>query len=491
MTFLVAFNTAPAFPSFYLVGPDTERSSHFVPGLRWYIGILFGAMTADTPSQALGDAADQRGGDEVRLDAHFQQARDGAEAVVGVQGGENQVAGLGGADGDLGRFEIANFADQHNIREAILKHCTGFPDAYWLERDREGVFPHDFYQSMVEGGWLGIAMPAEFGGSGLGITEAAIMMRAISESGAGMSGASAVHINVFGLNPVVVFGTEEQRKRMLPPMVEGREKACFAVTEPNTGLNTTQLKTRAVRQGDKYIVNGQKVWISTAQVANKILLLARTTPLEEVRSPTHGLSLFYTDFDRKRVTVHEIEKMGRKPVDSNELFFENFEIPVEDRLGEEGRGFEYILHGMNPERILIAAEAVGLGQIALSRAAAYAKNRIVFNRPIGMNQGIQHPLAKNWMELEAAWMMVLRAGWQYDQGMQCGPAANAAKYLAAEAGFHACEQAVMTHGGFGYAKEYHVERYLRESLIPRIAPISPQLILSFIAEKVLGLPKSY
>jgi acyl-CoA dehydrogenase len=310
-------------------------------------------------------------------------------------------------------------------------------------------------------------------------------------SGAGMSGASAVHMNVFGLNPVVVFGTKEQCHRMLPGIVDGRDRSCFAVTEPNTGLNTTQLKTRAVRKGDKYVVNGQKVWISTAQVANKILLLARTTPLEEVKNPTHGLSLFYTDFDKQRVTVHEIEKMGRKPVDSNELFFENFEIPVEDRLGEEGRGFEYILHGMNPERILIAAEAVGLGQIALSRAAAYAKNRVVFNRPIGMNQGIQHPLAKNWMELEAAWMMVLRAGWQYDQGMPCGPAANAAKYLAAEAGFHACEQAVMTHGGFGYAKEYHVERYLRESLIPRIAPISPQLILSFIAEKVLGLPKSY
>jgi acyl-CoA dehydrogenase len=290
---------------------------------------------------------------------------------------------------------------------------------------------------------------------------------------------------------VVVFGTKEQCMRMLPPIIDGRDKSCFAVTEPNTGLNTTQLKTRAVRKGDKYLVNGQKVWISTAQVANKILLLARTTPLEEVRTPTQGLSLFYTDFDKKRVAVHEIEKMGRKPVDSNELFFENFEIPVEDRLGEEGRGFEYILHGMNPERILIAAEAVGLGQIALSRAAAYAKIRIVFNRPIGMNQGIQHPLAKNWMELEAAWLMVLSAGWQYDQGMPCGPAANAAKYLAAEAGFHACEQAVMTHGGFGYAKEYHVERYLRESLIPRIAPISPQLILSFIAEKVLGLPKSY
>jgi acyl-CoA dehydrogenase len=278
---------------------------------------------------------------------------------------------------------------------------------------------------------------------------------------------------------------------MLPPMIDGSEKACFAVTEPNTGLNTTQLKTRAEARGDRYVVNGQKVWISTAQVAHKILLLARTTPLEQVKQPTQGLSLFYTDFDRKRVAVHEIEKMGRKSVDSNELFFENFEIPMEDRIGEEGRGFEYILHGMNPERILIAAEAVGLGKVALARATEYAQNRVVFNRPIGKNQGIQHPLAKNWMELEAAWLMTLSAAWQYDNGLSCGAAANAAKYLAGEAGFQACEQAVMTHGGFGYAKEYHVERYLREILIPRIAPISPQLILSFIAEKVLGLPKSY
>jgi acyl-CoA dehydrogenase len=306
-----------------------------------------------------------------------------------------------------------------------------------------------------------------------------------------MSGASAVHINVFGLNPVVVFGTEEQRKRMLPPMVEGREKACFAVTEPNTGLNTTQLKTRAVAKNDRYIVNGQKVWISTAQVAHKILLLARTTPLEEVRSPTHGLSLFYTDFDRKKIKVHEIEKMGRKVVDSNELFFEDFEIPMEDRIGEEGKGFQYILEGMNPERILIAAEAVGLGKLALARGTEYAKTRVVFNRPIGKNQGIQHPLAVNWVELEAAWLMVMSAAWQYDKGMPCGAAANAAKYLAGEAGFSACEQAVMTHGGFGYAKEFHVERYLREVLIPRIAPVSPQLALSFIAEKVLGLAKSY
>ncbi len=388
-------------------------------------------------------------------------------------------------------MDFALSENQESIRDATQKICAGFDNAYWLKKDTDGGFPHDFHKAFADAGWLGICIPEEYGGSGLGITDAAIMMRAISESGAGMSGASAIHMNVFGLNPVVMFGTKEQCARMLPGIVDGTEKSCFAVTEPNTGLNTTQLKTRAVLKGDRYTVNGQKVWISTAQVAEKILLLARTTPLDEVKNPTHGLSLFYTDFDRSKIAVHEIAKMGRKAIDSNELFISDFEIPVEDRIGEEGRGFEYILHGMNPERILIAAEAVGLGRVALARATDYAKARNVFNRPIGKNQAIQHPLAKNWMELEAAWLMVMSAGWQYDRGLPCGPAANAAKYLAGEAGFDACQQAVMTHGGFGYAKEYHVERYLRESLIPRIAPISPQLVLSFIAEKVLGLPKSY
>jgi acyl-CoA dehydrogenase len=381
--------------------------------------------------------------------------------------------------------------EQTAIRDAIAKICSGFDDAYWLKRDREGGFPHDFYDALAREGWLGICTAEAHGGSGLGITEAAIMMRTIAESGAGMTGASAVHINIFGLNPVAVYGTQEQKDRMLRPMAEGREKACFAVTEPNTGLNTTQLKLKAEKKGDRYVVNGQKIWISTAQVADNILLLARTTPLDEVKKPTHGLSLFYTRFDRDRIKVREIDKMGRKAVDSNELFFENFEIPEADLIGEEGRGFEYILHGMNPERVLIAAEAVGLGMVAIQRATRYAKERIVFNRPIGQNQGIQHPLAKCWAELEAAWLMVMSAAWQYDNGKPAGAAANAAKYLAGEAGFHACETAVMTHGGFGYAKEYHVERYLREVMIPRIAPISPQLALSFIGEKVLGLSKSY
>jgi len=387
-----------------------------------------------------------------------------------------------------------NFAlsdDQQRIREAVLDLCRPFDDAYWLQRDRDGGFPEDFYRAMADGGWLGICMPTEYGGSGLGLMEAATMMRAVSESGAGMSGASALHMNIFGLNPVVVFGREEQKRRMLPPIVAGREKACFAVTEPNTGLDTTRLKTRAVRHGARYVVDGAKVWISTAQVADRLLLLARTTPLDEVTQPSQGLSLFYTALDRRHVQVREIDKMGRKCIDSNELFIEGLQIPVEDRIGDEGRGFDCILHGMNPERVLIAAEAVGLGHLALSRAAAYAKQRVVFNRPIGQNQAIQHPLAANWMALEAAWLMVCKAAWLYDQGLHCAAEANAAKYLAGEAAYDACQQAVMTHGGFGYAKDFHVERYLRESLIPRIAPISPQLVLCYIAEKVLGLPKSY
>ena len=388
-------------------------------------------------------------------------------------------------------MDFALSAEQETIRDVVAKLCERFDDAYWLARDSDGAFPHDLHQALAAEGFLGMCIPEEYGGSGLGITEASIMMQAIAQSGAGMSGASAVHMNIFGLNPVVKFGTHEQKSRMLPPLIAGREKSCFGVTEPDTGLDTTRLKTRAERRGDRYIVNGQKIWTSTAQVADKILLLARTTPLEGVTKKTQGLSLFYTTLDRSRVEVRRIEKMGRKAVDSNQVFFDGLEIPIEDRIGEEGRGFEYILHGMNPERILIAAEAVGLGLAALRKATAYARDRVVFGRPIGQNQSIQHPLAENWMELEAARLMTMNAAWLYDHGHNAGAAANAAKYLAAEAGFKACTQAVMTHGGMGYAKEYHVERYLRESMIPRIAPISPQLILCYIAERVLGLPKSY
>ena len=377
------------------------------------------------------------------------------------------------------------------IRSSILQLCERFDEAYWLTKDRDGGFPHEFHAAVAEAGWLGIAMPQEYGGAGLGITEAAVMMQAVAESGAAMSGASAIHMNIFGLNPVVVFGTEEQKRRMLPPLIAGRDKACFAVTEPDAGLNTAELTTRAERHGDHYIVTGRKIWISTAQIANKMLLLARTAPRQQVQRRADGLSLFYTDLDRNAVEIREIPKMGRHAVDSNLLFIEGMRIPEEDRIGAENDGFRSILHGMNPERILIAAEAVGIGRVALARAARYARERIVFGRPIGQNQGIAHPLARSWAELEAAHLMVLRAAAQYDAGEECGAEANAAKYLAGEAGFHACEAAVMTHGGMGYAKEYHVERYLREVMIPRIAPVSPQMILNFIAERVLGLPKSY
>jgi acyl-CoA dehydrogenase len=334
-------------------------------------------------------------------------------------------------------------------------------------------------------------MPEAYGGAGLGITETAIMAHTIARSGAGMTGASAVHLNLFGPNPIVVFGTEEQKQRFLPPLIQGHDRACFGVTEPDAGLNTTQLATRAVRDGDHYVINGRKLWTTTAQTANKILLIVRTTALADCKKPTEGLSLFYTNLNRECIEVHGIEKMGRKAVDSNALFIDNLIVPIEDRIGEEGQGWKYLLHGLNPERILIAAEAVGLGQAALARASQYAKERIVFNRSIGKNQGIQHPLAVNWMELEAAHLMVQKAASLYDAGKPCGAEANSAKYLAAEAGLSACQRAVLTHGGMGYAKEYHVERYLREIMIPVIAPISQELIKSFIAEQVLGQDKSY
>jgi len=384
--------------------------------------------------------------------------------------------------------------EQQAIRDAVFRllDASGpLGDEYWLKRDREGGFPNEFFDAIARAGFLGIAMPDEYGGSGLGITEAALLMQAIAESGAGMGGASAVHLNIFGLNPVVVFGTPAQKQRWLPPMIRGEVKACFAVTEPNTGLNTLKLQTRAERQGKGYVISGQKIWTSTAQVATKMLILARTTPLEKVERPTSGLSLFYTDFDRHYIEAREIDKMGRKTVDSNQVFIDGLPVPEDDRIGEEGKGFEYMLHGFNPERILIAAEAVGLGRAALNRAARYARERIVFDRAIGENQAIQHPLAQRWMELEAANLMIVKAAALYDQGKPCAVEANTAKYLAGEAGYHACETAVMTHGGMGYAKEFHVERYLRESLIPRIAPVSRELILCYVAERVLGLPKSY
>lgn len=381
--------------------------------------------------------------------------------------------------------------EQHQIRSLVEKVCEDFDDAFWLRHDGEARFPELFYRAIAAAGLLGIAMPEDYGGSGLGIAEAAVMMRAIAESGAAMAGASSVHMNIFGLQPVVVFGTEEQKARMLPPLIRGDEKACFAVTEPDAGLNTTQLKTRAERLNNGWAISGQKIWISTAQVADTALILARTTPLDAVKRKTDGLSLFYTELDRSRAEVRLIHKSGRHAVDSNMIFFDQMHVPAENLIGREGDGFKQILHGLNPERILIAAEAVGIGHAALRRATAYAKQRVVFDRPIGQNQGIQHPLARCWMNLEAAALMVAKAARLYDAGADCGAEANTAKYLAAEAAFTACETAVMTLGGMGYAAECHVERYLRECLIPRIAPISQHMIMNYVGEKVLGLPRSY
>ena len=386
-------------------------------------------------------------------------------------------------------FFLSN--DQEAIKDSVKKICDRFPLQYWRDQDKTGEFPEDFVKAITDGGWLGIAMPEEYGGAGLGIMEAAVLAHTISNSGAGFSGASAVHLNLFGPHPIVVFGTEEQKKRFLPPLIKGEDRACFAVTEPDSGLNTMALKTEAVRDGDNYIINGRKLWTTTAQTANKILLITRTSAPDTGAPPGKSLTLFYTDLNRDRIEVREIEKMGRGAVDSNSLFIDDLVVPVTDRIGEEGEGWKCLLHGINPERILIAAEAVGLGQAALERASLYARERVVFDKPIGKNQAIQHPLAVNWMELEAALGMVFRAASLYDRGENCALEANAAKYLAAEAGLSACQQAVRVHGGMGYAKEYHVERYLREIMIPVVAPVSQEMIKSFVAEKALSQTKSY
>ena len=381
--------------------------------------------------------------------------------------------------------------EQEQIREGVAKVCAKYGEDYWLKGDDSGAFPEAFVADMAAGGWLGIAMPQSVGGAGLGLTEAAVMMQAVAESGAGFSGASAIHLNIFGPMPLVKFGTDAQRQNALPRLISGEDKMCFGVTEPNSGLDTSSLETKAERTNDGYLINGRKLWTSNAQRANKILIIARTTPKDQVAKPTQGLSLFYADFDRDHIDARPIPKMGRKAVESNAVFIDNLRVAQSDLIGEEGKGFQYLLHGLNPERVMIAAEAIGLGRAALARAARYARERVVFGRPIGQNQGIQHPLARCWAELEAANLMVFKAAALYDAGRDCGAEANAAKYLGAEAGFTACETAVLTHGGMGYAKEYHVERYFREAMIARIAPVSREMILNYIAERVLDLPKSY
>ncbi len=377
-----------------------------------------------------------------------------------------------------------------SIRDGVQAVCNNFGDDYWLARDEDGIFPHDFHGALAEAGWLGITMPQKYGGAGLGVSEAAVMMHTIAQTGA-MSAASCIHINMFGPHPILVYGTEEQKAKWIPPLVKGEHKVSFGVTEPNAGLDTTSITTFAKKVDGGWVVNGRKIWNSTAQVVDRIMLLARTEKREDVSRKTDGISMFYTEFDRSKIEVQRIPKMGRKAVDSNMIFFDNLFIPEGDLVGEEGRGFYQILDAMNPERVLIGAEAVGIGQDALRRAAGYAAEREVFGRPIGQNQGIQHPLAENWMELEAAWLMSMNAAELFDSGQSCGAEANAAKFLGAKAGYNAALQSVLTHGGMGYAKEYHVERLLREVLITRIAPVSEQLIASFIGERVLGLPKSY
>ena len=388
-------------------------------------------------------------------------------------------------------MDFALTEEQRAIQDGIDQVLSDFGDEYWLEKDRNGGFPEEFYSAMAEGGWLGVSFPEDVGGANLGVVSATVMMRAIASSAGAMQAASAIHMNVFGPKAIAVFGTNEQKQRWLPPIIKGKQKSAFGVTEPNAGLDTGSITTKAERTNNGYVINGRKVWTSTAQVADKILLLARTTPKEECERGIDGLSLFYTDLDRSACDVREIDKMGRKAVDSNEVFIDNLKVDAEDLIGEEGKGFRYILHSMNPERILVGAEAIGIGMEALRRASEYAKDRVVFGRPIGQNQAIQHPLAESWAQLQAAWMMCMKAASLFDAGEPCGAEANAAKYLSSEAGFTACERAVMTHGGMGYAKEFHVERLMREVMINRIAPVSQQMVLNFISERVLDLPKSY
>lgn len=381
--------------------------------------------------------------------------------------------------------------DQLAIREAVRRTLEPFDEAYWRACDAEHRFPHDYRQAMAEGGWLGVAMPEAWGGAGLGVVEAAVMMEAVANSPGGMAAASAIHINIFGPEAIHRHGTQAQRARWLPKIISGELITCFGVTEPDAGLETTRIKTRATRTNEGWSISGAKIWTTTAQQAERVMLLVRTTPLEEVAKPTEGLTLFFAPLDPAHVTITEIPKMGRHAVNSNVVHYDALPVTDEDMIGEEGQGFRLILDSLNPERVLIAAEAIGVGRQALSRAVRYAKEREVFGRPIGANQSIQHPLAESHMELEAAWLTTLRAGALYDAGQPCGVEANSAKWLGAEAGYRACERAVMTHGGMGYAAEYGVERLLREVWINRLAPVSQQLVLCHVAERALGLPKSY
>lgn len=381
--------------------------------------------------------------------------------------------------------------EQDGIRESIRAIVKNFPDDYWLEKDQAHEFPWDFYRAIADAGYFGLIIPEEYGGAGLGMMEAGIVIQEIAASGAGGNGSSSFHTNMFGVTPVVKHGSEEMRRKYLPDVISGDLQVCFGVTEPDAGTDTTRITTRAVRDGDRYVINGRKVWLSKAGQSQKVLLLTRTTPLADCRKRTDGMSLFFADLDPTAVTIRPISKMGRNAVPSNEVFFDNLSVPESDLVGEEGRGFHYLLDGLNPERIIAAFLSVGLGYAAIRRATQYANDRTVFGRPIGQNQGIQLPLAEAYTQLYGAEVAAQRAAWLFDKGLPCGPECNMAKYLAAEASYKACDQAVQTHGGFGYASEYHVERYFREARLGRIAPISSNLILAGLAEHVLGLPRSY
>ncbi|HWU22134.1 MAG TPA: acyl-CoA dehydrogenase family protein [Nocardioides sp.] len=386
-------------------------------------------------------------------------------------------------------FELTE--DQQTIRKAVAELSARFDDQYWMDKDAAHEFPTEFYNAFADGGWLGITTPEEYGGHGFGITEASILLEEVAASGAGMNGASSMHLSIFGMHPVIVHGSEEMKKENLPRIVNGDLHVCFGVTEPGAGLDTTRITTFAKRDGSDYVVNGRKVWISKAMESEKILLLTRTAKFEDSPKKTEGLTLFFTDLDRAHVDIRPIKKMGRNAVTSNELFIDDLRIPEEHRIGEEGQGFKYILDGLNPERCLVAAEALGIGRAALRRAVRYGNEREVFGRPIGMNQGLQFPLADSLTRLDAAELMLRKATWLYDQGRPCAREANMAKYLCADAGFTAADRALQTHGGMGYSEEYHVARYFREARLTRIAPLSQEMVLNYIGEHVLGLPRSY
>ena len=377
------------------------------------------------------------------------------------------------------------------IREGVRRVCADFPDEYWSEKDNNHEFPWDFYEKVAEGGWIGIAIPEEFGGGGKGITEASIVLEEIAASGAAMNGCSAIHLSMFGMEPVRKYGSPELVAEVLPRVASGELHVAFGVTEPDAGTDTTKIRTRAERDGDEYVITGAKVWTSKAPYCDMCLLLVRTTPFEEVSSPTEGISLFLVDLNDDAVEITPIPKVGRNAVVSCEVRYDGLRVPASRLIGDEGEGFRYILDGLNPERILIAAEAFGIGKAAVRKAVEYAKERVVFDRPIGMNQGIAFPLAEAHMKLHAAELVIREASWRYDSDLPCAEAANTAKYLASEAGFFATDRAMQTFGGFGYASEYHVERYWREARLMKIAPVSQEMVLNFISSKTLGLPKSY